>query len=210
MALDKKFIDRLIEYATSPNYQEELIRAKDYYNKIPGKVHDDEPSFENRMNLFINWYIFDWIITEERITFVELFYRENETTFNDEELRIYSDLRYTLHSLFILEKRIKKEDVFLSDIFNNSQYDIFDSNENLGIEEDDLFEARIIPYNNQLLFAPGFCIHPLEIITEIKKFIKKNNCWTKEDRFLFIQKLSAMKLKMDRYKHLSIDEIYEV
>lgn len=208
--MEKKYLDRLIEFATSPKYQEELIRAKDHYNKIPGRVHDDEPSFENRMNLFINWYIFDWIITDERITFVDLFFRENESTLVDEENKIFSDLRYTLHSLFILEKRVSKEHILLIDLFDGERLDILDTSESLGIEEEDLFEARIIPVNAKIIFAPGFCIHPIEIIPDLKKIIKRIKFWTPDERFTFIQKLSSMKLKMDRYKHLSIDEIYDL
>jgi hypothetical protein len=77
-----------------------------------------------------------------------------------------------------------------------------------GFEAAELFEARLIPHGDSYVFCKGFCFHPEDakkyILAEIKRHRKDPDL--EKDRMML--KLTKMRYKFERYKHVKIDVIY--
>jgi len=53
------YLDRVIAWATGPERQEEILRAKEQFRQATGEFHEDDRSFEPRMAAFLEYYLFD-------------------------------------------------------------------------------------------------------------------------------------------------------
>ena len=53
----KDSIEYLIKIATNPPYSNNLLAARQEYQKYAGEIFDDDKSYENQMALFLEWYI---------------------------------------------------------------------------------------------------------------------------------------------------------
>ena len=77
----------------------------------------------------------------------------------------------------------------------------------------EIFEARLIPYEDSFIFSNLFCFHPLQVTKYILREVKtiKRDRGAKElviAKELLIHKLFKMRCKLEHYKHIAIEEIY--
>ena len=57
-AMQKRLEPVILEFTTG-DYYPEVYRAKEEFLERAGVVHEDDVEFEQRMNLFMDWYLFD-------------------------------------------------------------------------------------------------------------------------------------------------------
>ena len=54
-----ELLGKVMDFATSPEYEEEVKQAKEEFFGRTGQVYEDDEAFETRMTLFLEWYLFD-------------------------------------------------------------------------------------------------------------------------------------------------------
>ena len=128
-----------------------------------------------------------------------------------EERPLYLNLRNSRHSIFEFEK-LKKDDVYIADLFTGFKYVIHQSRVTQGFNKDEYFEARLIPNSGGFVFSPSFCFHPAVVAGFISNEIKRIAKLPEEDqsaaREEAIARLFKMKHKHEQYRHLDITQIY--
>jgi hypothetical protein len=201
------YLEPVIKQYTTGEYYEELFKAKQEYFDRAGVVYEDDSEFESRMNIFLDWYLFDRELPSLDLPPIRIFFRNNRETLSPDDQKIYEDFCSTVHSIFELSK-VGKDFVKVDDLFSKKSYQVQIDHLKQGFVKGDIFEARLIPFRGVFEFSNGFCFHPVEMEKFILGEIKKVRNQDKSRQTKLILQLAAMKLKHVRYQHINIKHIY--
>jgi hypothetical protein len=206
----QKYLESIVEEFTTGEYYREVYNAKlEYFDKA-GIVYEDDSEFEQRMCIFMDWYLFDRDLPGVDLPPIKFYFRKNKDRFSSEDLNIYRDFCSTVHSIFRLKRFTwNKKGLIIQDLFSNKNHAVMDSEINRGFTRGDLFEARIIPFKGSYEFSRGFCFHPNEMGSFILGEVKKVRFQDKNRQTKLILQLAAMKLKHLRFPHIGIHHIYK-
>ncbi len=206
----QKYLEPIIEDFTTGEYYREVYNAKQEYFEKAGIVYEDDPEFEQRMCIFMDWYLFDRDLPGVDLPPIKYFFRKNKDRFSSEELEIYRDFCSTIHSLFRLKRfSLRRRGLVIVDLFSSKTHMLHEADIQKGFAPGDIFEARIMPFQGAYEFSRGFCFHPSEVESFILKEIKKVRFQDKHRQTKLILQLAAMKLKHARFPHIDIRHIYK-
>lgn len=200
-------IEKLLQYFTGSDYTAEVSDAKREFFEQAGILDEATEYFESRMAQFLDWYLFTRELTKVHLTPIQLINEAPPFEMSPEEKAIYTLFGETRHSLFEFVK-IKGRDVYIEDLFRGKKIVVQNSNVLVGFNTDEIFEARVIPYNGGFVFAQGFCFHPPEVKKFILKEIKKVKHLdaTQQEELMF--RLLKMRYKHEQYRHIRVEYIY--
>jgi len=205
----QKYLDPIFEEFSTGEYYREVYNAKQEFFEKAGTVYEDDKDYEERMCIFMDWYIFDRDLPGVDLSPIKLFFRKNKDSLSQENLGIYRDFCTTTHSIFRMNghswftKAIKVED-----LFSKKKYTVSDSFIDRAFNSGDIFETRLIPFRGKYAFSKGFCFHPREMESFILNEIKKVRFQDKSRQTKLILQLSAMKLRHLRFQHIDVKHIY--
>ena len=165
-------LDTITNHFTSGDYFREVYGAKKDYFESLGVISEEDPDFENQMDVFMGWYLFDRPLEQHDLPPVLLYYRKNLGTLASEQEALYKALTEFRHSIFELLKQ-KDSTYIVRDLSNKEKYEVQDSQFRAGFSKGDVFEARLIPEGGGYVFANGFCFHPKEAYKFIESQMKK-------------------------------------
>jgi hypothetical protein len=205
----QKYLEPVVEEFTTGEYYREVYNAKQEYFDKAGIVYEDDAEFEQRMCIFMDWYIFERDLPGVDLPPIKFYFRKNKDKLTGDSLNIYRDFCSTIHSIFRLKRTtFNRKGLVVLDLFSNKTHTVTDAEINRGFSRGDLFEARIIPYQGGFEFSKGFCFHPIDMESFILGEIKKVRYQDKGKQTKLILQLSAMKLKHLRFQHIDISHIY--
>ena len=164
----KENLEQVIAMGTSTPYSENIYAARKEYQKLSGEIYEDDKSYESRMGMFLEWYVFDRVDPSKDLTIFESIINENRETWPQFLLEIYEGFTTNIHGLFYI-KKIRNESVSVVNLFDNEKYDVVEPDAKLHFNKNDLFEGRLVPYQNAYHFTGNFCFHP----GKAEKFIRK-------------------------------------
>ena len=203
----QKCVEKVIEEFTVGDYFREIYEAKKNYFENVGTVAEDDPDFENRMDLFMGWYLFDRPLNVEQLSPVQLYFRKNMETFPPGEKEIYKSLTETVHSVYELMKE-RTDGLLLRDVGSGDKLEVEERKMKLGFSKGDIFEARLIPLGKKYAFANGFCFHPKEAFKFIESQMKKVRTDDQAQRTKLLLKFGQMVLKHQKFPHIDAQYIY--
>ena len=204
----KESLNQLIDIATSADYSKNIIDARKEYQSIAGNIYEDDKSYENRMSLFLEWYIFDRIYSDTNQTLIETLLQKNKNAWSPDMLKTFESYSHNIHGLFIV-KKIKGDFVKALNLFDNSTYVVNQSFGKIIFNKNLVFEGRLVPYDNSYYFTGSFCFHPDKAIKFIKSktnYINKINNKNKKELKAITKKLDLNKKKILKIE-LKIDDI---
>jgi hypothetical protein len=205
----QKYLDPIIEEFTTGEYYPEVYKAKHEFFEKAGIVYEDDSEFEQRMCIFMDWYLFERDLPGVDLPPIKYFFRKNKDRFSNEELAIYGDFCRTIHSIFRLKRTAWfSQGLVVQDLFSRKSYTVNDNELNQGFTRGDVFEARLIPFRGTYEFSRGFCFHPVEITSFIQGEIEKVRHQDRNRQTKLILQLASMKLKHLRFNHIDIRQIY--
>jgi hypothetical protein len=204
--------EKLLAWATSEAHKEELLAARRDWFDRHGEPHEEDKSFETRMNGMLDHYLYDFRPPGSSETTIEIFMREMGPQLATDELAVYRLLSKSVHGLFEV-KKIKKGEVRLRDVFTDVVYDVTERRQMLGLDKGDLLEARLLPLEGRLFFSGAFLYHPQEvrklILNEVKRLKKDAAKGAPLDVPAFVATLSRMALKLERYRNVKVESLYD-
>ncbi len=172
----KELQEKLLAWATADARKEEVLAARRAHFDRYGEPHEDDKSFETRMNGMLDYYLYDFRAPGSSETTIEVFMREQGPHLTTEELALYRVLGKNIHGLFEVRRVRPGEDVRLRDVFSGGEYDVTERRQLVGLDRGDLLEARLLPYDGRLFFSGAFLYHPQEvrkaILAEVKRLKK--------------------------------------
>jgi hypothetical protein len=177
----REILEQLFEFAakTIPSYQ--ILEAKKAYQKETGEIYEDDNSYNSRMALFLEWYIFDNYNLEKSQTPLEILIKENSISLSTERLENYKSFIKSIQGLFIV-KKIKNETVKVINLFTDETYLVQEKDSNLFFRKNDIFQGRLIFFQEQFHFTGNFCFHPEKTHKYIKQEVKLINKAQSGDR----------------------------
>jgi hypothetical protein len=200
-------IDLITNEYTAGDYFREVYQAKKDYFESLGVISEDDPDYENQMDVFMGWYLFDRPLEKHDLPPVFLYYRKNQGEFSPEEEPLFKALTLAKHSVFELLKQ-KGTSLVVRDLSNREKYEVQDLEFRAGFSKGDVFEARLIPEGKAFVFANGFCFHPKEAFKFIESQMKKIRDDDAAQRTKLLLKLGHMKNKQRRFPHIDVQHIY--
>jgi len=207
MDLIQKCLETITNEYTAGDFYREVYDAKKNYFENLGTVTEEDPDFENQMDVFMGWYLFDRPLNNFDLSPVQLFFRKNISGFSEEQKTAYQALIDFRHSIYELVK-MKDSSFVLRDLSNKEKLEVADVNYRAVFSKGDIFEARLIPLQKQFMFTNGFCMHPKEAIKFIETQMKKIRAEDITQRTKILLKLGNMKNKHQRFPHIDIKHIY--
>jgi hypothetical protein len=200
-------VDLITNEYTAGDYFREVYGAKKDYFESLGVIAEDDPDFENQMDVFMSWYLFDRPLEKHDLPPVFLYYRKNSALLAPTDEPNFRALTQAKHSVFELVKQRDKAFV-LRDLSNGEKYEVIDEQGRAGFSKGDIFEARLIPEGKNFVFANGFCFHPKEAYKFIESQMKKIREDDSAQRTKLLLKLGHMRNKQFRFPHIDVQHIY--
>jgi hypothetical protein len=198
-------LDELISYASEDRYKERLEEARAYYYFKVGKTNDDDPDFIQRMNTFLEWFIFDH--RPEGVgskCLFDLYLNENLATLSAEEVVLRIAVSKNHHSIFLVKSH-GIGTVKLKDMAGKNSFVVTYDDE---LEIKDIIEARVINAGKGCFLSYTHCLHPKSAAKPVYSEIKKRKGVALNEEFFF--KLQGMQLKWRRFRQISVDDIYRM
>jgi hypothetical protein len=207
----EEFIERIITFYTSKDFREDVSEGKNLFQETAGNFDEAAADFESKMAQFTDWYVFSRKLKRQGEAPAEFCLSDPKFKIIENERPLYFCLRNSRHSLYEFVK-VKGEDVYIRDLFTEFEYIIRNSRITIGFNRDELFEARLIPYESDFIFSSSFCLHSPAvkrfIMKEIAKVNKKPEAEHWKAREDLMARLFRMKHKHEQYRHLDIRDIY--
>ena len=204
--------EKLLAWATAEPRKEEVLAARRQWFDRHGEPHEEDKSFETRMNGLLDHYLYDFRAPGSSETVIETFMREMGPQLTTDELAHYRVLAKSVHGLFEV-KKIRTGEVRLRDCFTDVVHDVTERRQMVGLDKGDLLEARLLPFDSRLFFSGAFLYHPQEvrkaILAEVKRLRKAAGKGNVPDVEEFVAQLSRMALKMERYRNVKVESIYD-
>jgi hypothetical protein len=202
-------LDRVSDWATSDAFREELARArKDFFARTGGEVFEDDKSVESRLAAFLDWYLLDRPLEGRNLTPAAAFLQDHRAELAPEDQAIHETLTKTIHGIFEVRRLAKKERLKVRDLCSLLEYEVFERRQMVGLQKNDIFEARLISSGQDLTFSSAFCYHPREVRKAILAELKRRRKLGPIDATSFVHQLSGMALKYERYRNVAVESIY--
>ena len=203
----ENLLEKLIQVFTGPDYQREVLEAKREFFERAGIVDEESVNFETRMSQFLDWYMFSRELSDMHLPPVNYYLSKNRDQISQELMVPYENLTKTYHSLFEFLK-LRDADIYVRCLFSKKKYELVDSVITAGFTTDEVFEARLIPFEKTWVFTKGFCFHPAEATKFILKEIKQVRHLDQTHKEALMLKLLKMRYKFEQYKHIRLNFIY--
>ena len=204
-----QYLDPVIEEFTTGEYYREVYEAKQEFFEKAGIVYDDDQEFDQRMNIFMDWYIFERSLPGVDLPPIKYYLRLHRKSLSEQDRAAYEDLCKTIHSIFRLKRfSWNRKSLVIQDLFSKKIYKVKDPMFIQGFSKGDLFESRLIPFQGGYEFSKGFCFHPREMESFILSEIKKVRYQDQKRHTKLILQFSSMKLKHIRFQHIDVKHIY--
>ncbi|MDH5541447.1 MAG: hypothetical protein OEY64_00645 [Nitrospinota bacterium] len=196
-------LDEVFTFASEKQNASHLERAKTlYYSKV-GQTFEDDPDFIQRMDSFLEWFIFDYM-PEGGVPggIYKSYLEQKRHASTTDELLARMELANSHQSIFlVIEYKngvVKVKDLVLKKKFYVTCED--------NLEEQDILMTRIVHMKGKCHFSRSHCLHPKSALKFIKNAIRKigKNSITPD---LFLE-LGAMQLRWRRSRQIDIKHIY--
>ena len=202
-----QMLEKLHELISGGNFEEDARRAMALFRERTGAAFDDDPSHENRMALFTEWFILDYPKESGSMSPIE-FCAAGVMGISPEERRALDALRKNVHDIFEV-RRAGQTELALMAIYMDREFAVQSPDKAGMFRKGDLFEGRIVHLDGKWHLLNGFCNHQ----SKAGKFIKKELAAIRSRNGAgfkaFVAKLAAMSLMSERSRNIPVDEIYK-
>jgi hypothetical protein len=206
----RESLEQLFEFAAKAIPSDQILEAKKAYQKETGEIYEDDNSYNSRMALFLEWYLFDDYIADKSQTPLETLIEENPDAWSGDKLEIYKCITQSIQALFQV-KKIKGESVKILNLFTDETYLVQEKDSRLIFRKGDIFQGRLIYFQEQFHFTGNFCFHPDKTHKYIKqevKIINKDQAGDRKD-LVKLKKLLLKENKNLENKQFAIEKLNE-
>ena len=208
----QQLLERLMAWATAEPRKEDLLSARREHFERRGEPHEEDRSYEVRLNGMLDAYLYEYRPSGGPTTTLERFLEAEAAALTPEEVDAYRALLSSVNALFEVRK-IKDGVVVVRDVFSATEYDVTERRTTAGLEKGDLLEARLLPFDGTLFFSGAFLYHPREarkpILAEVKRLKKAAGRGSTPDVRAFLAQLARMAMKLERYRNVRLESIYD-
>lgn len=203
------YLEKLIAWSSADERKEELLRAKAEYFAAAGEIFEDDRSFDTRMGIFLEYFLFDRKLGGTDTTPAEAYLAALGPEVPAEEREAFANFTRTVHGVFEVRKLVTKTGLKVRELVTGEEYEVFERRGLVGLQKGDLLEARLIPHGDHLLFSGYFVYHPREVQKLVVKELKRRKkAGALPTPGAFAHELAKMALKLERYRNVAVENIY--
>ena len=202
MNLTEQHVDKILTKYTQGDYYNLLVKAKEAYTKVTGKLDEERDEFEARMNNF-DWFIFNYRREDGRRVIDDYI---QDMDIDAELARAFHNVKYSL--LHFVKINFRGQ-IIIKDLIHDTKYALDKDGTSVGMVEDDVFVGRIMEYQKKFYLLRGICMLPREVLPTLKKQaqrVRKLNSDVAEENFLL--RLEELKTKSLHYGHIDNNKIF--
>lgn len=205
----EELIARLLSVYAGPEFAEELTMAKKEFFNNTAVLDPNNDNYQLRLFQFYDWYLFTRPLSGYKQTPLEVCHLSRDLRLDDHDKKMIEMMKRHRHSMFEFIKT-KDSDCFIKDLIKDEKIVVKNCPWIFGFEQEELFEARLVEVSDgKYIFTRGFCFHP----STVKKFILdemktlKSNIELDPNETLL--KLLRMRYRLEQYKHVRPEMIYQ-
>lgn len=202
-------LEKLTEYFSSSKYQKEVVKAKEQFFGDIGVNESDTSDFERHLTLFFDWYLLTRPLQGTLLTPAKMALNLDGFDMTSESRPFYEGLAGARFALFEYIKS-KGQDHFAKNLFTGEKVVVKKSSVNFLIAKGSVFSCHYINDKQNNFFTNGLICHPLETRKFILEQCKKAQKQTYEEQVTLIYVLTRMYFKLDRYPHVTHQQIYSL
>ena len=207
-AVHQAYLDELYSFASQDSLKEQLLAAKATFFAGSGAVLEDDRAFDQRMAMMLDYFLFDRMLDGTGRTPAQHYALQQSAVRPALDRQRLKALAKTTHSLFEMRKFLG-EGVRLRNLFTGKDVDVFERRKLAGLNKGDIFDARLLPFDDKILFSQAFCFHPSAARANILKEIKHRKSQDPNAPATpFLWALCKMALKVERYRNIAVENIY--
>jgi len=203
--------ERLLAWAAADERQPWLLEARRAWFALVGEPHDEDKSFEQRMNGLLDHYLFDFRPDGTHPT-LELFLRDGAGDLTTDARAQVREMGRARRALFEVRK-IHPGKVDLEEVLGGARHEVVERRTLAALAKGDIIEARLLPHAGQLYFSASFVYHPREvrkaILKEARRRVKEAPREVPPEPDEFLAVLSRMALRLERYRNVRVESIYD-
>ncbi len=203
--------ERLLAWAGAEERQPWLLEARRSWFARVGEPHEEDKSYELRMNGLLEHYLYDFRPDAANRT-IDLFLRDGAGDFTTDERAQVRELGRSRRALFDV-RRIRPGTMELEEVLGGGRHEVEERRAVVALAKGDIFEARLLPHEGKLHFSSAFVYHPREvrraILKEAKRLSEASPPGQAPDGDEFLAQLSRMALRLERYRNVRVESIYD-
>lgn len=201
--LSNHFESALVEFSQGA-YYDKVLKAKSEYFTITGQLNDEDEDYENRMNLFNDWYVLQYVAQDSAETIMEEYVSKKQLVES-----IATSFYKVNYSLFEYTGENFRKNLVLKDTLHKQKILLPRDHPELPLLKGDLFVGRVLEYEESFHLMSGICILPKVVKSVIKKQFKKLKKLDEPGWELkFLLKVESLKTRWNRYGHLDAKKIF--
>ncbi len=202
-------LDRLLAWASGPERQDEILQAKAAFFDRIGEAHEEDRSFEARLAIFVEYYLFDRPLDGGDATSAQAFLDQHRDELSPEDLETFDSFTRTVHGVFEVRKLGTKLGLKVRELITNQEYDVLERRGLVGFSKGDILEARLLEIDGNYVFSGHFIYHPAEARKAILREVKRRRRDSPEaSPTELAHDLAKLALKLERYKSVPVENIY--
>lgn len=202
-------LETLTEYFSSAKYQKEVVKAKEQFFGDIGVSETDTSDFERHLTLFFDWYLLTRPVTGTLLTPAKMALNLDGFEISNELRPYYEALANSRCSLFEFIKS-KGQDHYAKNLFTGEKVVVKKSSVNFLTPKGSIFSTHYTNDKQNNFFTNGVVFHPLETRKFILEQCKKAQKQSYEEQVVLIYNLTRMYFKLDRYPHVTHQQIYSL
>ena len=203
--------DRLLSWAGAEERQPWLLEARLAWFARVGEPHEEDKSYEHRMNGLLDHFLYDFRPDGVERT-IDLFLRDGASDLTTDERAQVRELGRSRRALFDV-RRIRPGVVELEEVLGGARHEVQERRVVVALDKGDILEARLLPHEGKLHFSASFVYHPREvrraILKEAKRLAEAAPPGQAPDGDEFLAQLSRMALRLERYRNVRVESIYD-
>jgi len=199
-----KKLDSILASFSSEADVQALMEAKKTFFELTGEIHQDEESYENKMQRFNDWFLFSYTSETRTTPAIQNYYQEHE---DDQEYKLI--LEGSRSSIFEFIKTSFKKQFVLKDLITREKITLAKDHPSIAVIQGDFFSGRVVKDGENSYLMPSLALYPQEVKSVMTKFSKKvGKLGSPEEELKFLLKCENLKTKSLRYGHVGLDKIY--
>jgi hypothetical protein len=202
-------LEKLTEYFSSSKYQKEVVKAKEQFFGDIGVSETDTSDFERHLTLFFDWYLLTRALQGTLLTPAKMSLNLEGFEITTESRPFYEALAGARFSLFEYSKS-KGQDHYARNLFTGEKIVVKKSLVNFLLPKGSIFSTHYVADKQNNFFTNGLICHPLETRKFIMEQAKKAQKQSYEEQVALIYSLTRMYFKLDRYPHVTHQQIYSL
>ncbi len=200
------FLNLLSFITQDDRYCNEMIFAKDEFERYAGQIFETDPSYDARINAFHNWYILDRPLTRKRVTPLQYFIEYNANSFSQNVLEGLRELKGNIHSVFELTK-FGKTGAAVRDLASGIKYVMEREEAFESLDKGSVFNTRLFNHGKSWTLSNYLILHPYSVTKLIKDEAGKLRKSGRDSK-AFLFRLLFFQSRWEQYRQMEVKQIY--